>query len=179
MLNREFRLHSLLGKRRYTVKTLKCSLLTFIFLLIRIALTKLPVEMVTNNPISKDHCKNIYILKDCVLSRKILIWKKVLVKILVPDPHQNNADPIHWFLIKSVDTYVDCGSSSIDPVLRIRVRDPVLFGPCSETREQYFPVQTHIFESLLAIFWVKNNNFLCQLIQIFVFSLYCTCQKNK
>ncbi len=58
-------------------------------------------------------------------------------------------------------------------VLRIRIRDPVPFWPLnpeSGIRNRFFPdpgSQSHIFESLVKIFWLKSSKILWKLAQIF------------
>ena len=63
------------------------------------------------------------------------------------------------------------------PVLRIRIRDPVPFWPRDPGSRTGFSgsrisdpgSRTHIFASLLTIFWVKITLILCKLVQIFFF----------
>ncbi len=101
-----------------------------------------------------------------------------------PDPHQNVTDPRHW----SRDDWPVRGAprpwarrpaarsrplppqlcntcNSCEPVLRIRIRAPVPFWPLDPK------TQTHIFESLVIIFWVKSSIFLWKLAQIFFFNI--------
>ncbi len=62
-------------------------------------------------------------------------------------------------------------------VLRIRIRDPVPFWPLDPGSViGFFRIsdpgsQTHIFESLVTIFWVKSSIILCKLAQIFFYSI--------
>ncbi len=69
-------------------------------------------------------------------------------------------------------------------VLRIRIRDPgscALLTPGSGNQNRFFPdpgsqisdpgSQTHIFESLVQIFWVKSYIILWKLAKIFFFSI--------
>jgi hypothetical protein len=61
----------------------------------------------------------------------------------------------------------------LDPVLRIRIRDPVPLTPGSWIRNRFFPdpgSQTHIFESLMTIFRIESFIILCKLAQICFFT---------
>ncbi len=66
------------------------------------------------------------------------------------------------------NTIIKCQSKMQDvilplpphPVLRIRIRDPVPFDFWPGSGIGFFPdpgSQTHIFESLVTIFWVKSS----------------------
>jgi hypothetical protein len=64
--------------------------------------------------------------------------------------------------------FYQCRSSSIDSVLRIRIRDPVLFWPLDpRSGKSIFriPDRTHISESLLQFFGLKIITFLVNLFK--------------
>jgi hypothetical protein len=74
-------------------------------------------------------------------------------------------------------TYPGTGYPNSKPVLRIRIRDPGSgawpLDPGSGIGFFRIPdlgSQTHIFESLMTIFWVESSLILCKLVQIFFFT---------
>ncbi len=88
--------------------------------------------------------------------------------------------PIRMAFIKDVqatEVAFKLSKENIQPVLQIRIRDPVPFWPLNPgSGIGFFQIpdlgsQTHMFESLVTIIWVKSYIILWKLTQIFFFSI--------